>query len=303
MTTTPRIGLLGFGEVGQILAQDLVAAKLPSLAFDLKFTNPESCPSKALKKIEHVQRCASASEMGQSCEIVISAVTAENAEMAALSVSHDFHPNSWFLDLNSAAPNTKRAIANRVNQAGGRYVEAAVMSPVPPHRLASPIILGGSYAEAFLPIAKAIGFSNVSAYSTNYGDVSAAKMCRSVMIKGMEALLTESLVTARAHGVEHTVLSSLDDLFPGPDWPTLAKYMIERTLEHGGRRAEEMREVAKTVAAAGLTPDMSEATVRRQEWAKAYPEFGSLTSLDTLLDALVRTAKLEKKEMQNEASA
>ena len=44
---------------------------------------------------------------------------------------------------------------------------------------------------------------------TRSGAASAAKMCRSVMVKGIEALLTESLLTARRHGVEDAVLASL----------------------------------------------------------------------------------------------
>ena len=79
-------------------------------------------------------------------------------------------------------------------------------------------------------------------------------MCRSVIVKGLEALLAESLLTARRHGVEEAVLASLPDLFPVGDWRKLARYMISRSLQHGRRRAEEMREAARTVAEAGVEP-------------------------------------------------
>ena len=98
-----------------------------------------------------------------------------------------------------------------------------------------------------------LGFTGASVFAREVGKASAAKMCRSVMVKGMEALLTESLLTARRHGVEETVLASLKDLFPAADWRKLAQYMISRSLIHGKRRAEEMREVAQTVKNAGLT--------------------------------------------------
>jgi hypothetical protein len=61
------------------------------------------------------------------------------------------------------------------------------------------------------------------------------------------------------------VLNSLSDLLPVGDWEKLARYMISRALEHGARRAEEMREAAKTVAEAGIAPLMSEATAERQD--------------------------------------
>lgn len=291
MSPALRIGLLGFGEVGQILGQDLPISGLPNLAFDLKFSDPNWSQHSAMQRISNTERCARPNDLGRHCDIVISAVTAENTEAAARSISADLKPNSWFLDLNSSSPETKKRTATLINKAGGRYVEAAVMSPVPPKRLGSPILLGGRYAESFLEPGTALGFSNLTVFSQIYGTASAAKMCRSVMIKGMEALLTESLVAAKAYGVEQTVLASLTDLFPGPDWPTLSEYMIGRALEHGGRRAEEMREVAKTVAHIGLQPSMSLAAVEVQDWAKQFPEFQKLDALEATLDALGDAAR------------
>jgi 3-hydroxyisobutyrate dehydrogenase-like beta-hydroxyacid dehydrogenase len=160
------------------------------------------------------------------------------------------------------------------------------MSPVPPKRIATPILLGGPHAAGFLPLAHDLGFAAASVFSTELGKASAAKMCRSVMVKGIEALLSESLLAARSYGVEDTVLKSLDDLFPGPDWPTLSRYMISRTLEHGRRRAEEMHEVARTVSEAGLAPYMSAATAERQDWAPQYAAALSEQDLGAMLDAI-----------------
>jgi hypothetical protein len=114
------------------------------------------------------------------------------------------------------------------------------------------------------------------------------------MIKGMEALLTESLLAARHYGVESTVIDSLRNLFPGENWPVLARYMISRSLIHGRRRAEEMREVAQTVAEAGLEPHMSAASAQRQDWAAAFREATSIEELEPMLDAVLSRAKTEK---------
>jgi len=295
MTRSLRIGLLGYGEVGQILGEDLRGEHHPILAYDLKFSEHDSAPSSALAENQNVSRCSDPNEFGETCDLIISAVTAANTESAARSVVTNLNPDSWFLDLNSASPQTKELTADLINTAGGRYIEASVMSPVPPKRLATPILIGGPHASAFLEFGAEVGFEDLTVFSDAYGKAAAAKMCRSVMIKGIEALLSESLIAARAYGVEDTVLRSLDDLLPGPDWSDLAKYMIERTLLHGGRRAEEMREVADTVAATGLEAAMSLATVARQDWAKAYPELQSVPTLDALLDALVGVAAGEKK--------
>jgi 3-hydroxyisobutyrate dehydrogenase-like beta-hydroxyacid dehydrogenase len=127
----------------------------------------------------------------------------------------------------------------------------------------------------------------MSFYSARLGQASAAKMCRSVMVKGIESLLTESLTAARHYGVEQTVLDSLSDLFPLGDWPKLAHYMISRSLEHGTRRAEEMREVARTVADAGFAPVMSSATALCQDWAAAHKTALETNNLPEQLDRLL----------------
>jgi 3-hydroxyisobutyrate dehydrogenase-like beta-hydroxyacid dehydrogenase len=282
---TLRIALIGLGEVGRILAEDLSAKAARLSAWDLKFADTASGPSQTAATLA-LHAASSAHEAVKDCDLIISAVTAAQTLTAAQSVTGGLRPGAIFLDLNSASPGAKQQAAQVIESVGGRYVEAAVMSPVPPKRIATPILLGGPHASSFLPLAHDLGFAATTVFSAELGKASAAKMCRSVMVKGIEALLSESLLAARAYGVEDTVLKSLDDLFPGPDWPTLSQYMISRTLEHGTRRAEEMREVARTVSEAGLTPHMSAATAERQDWAPQFAAALSEQELDAMLDAI-----------------
>jgi 3-hydroxyisobutyrate dehydrogenase-like beta-hydroxyacid dehydrogenase len=176
------------------------------------------------------------------------------------------------------------------------------MSPINPQRLAAPILLGGAHARDFEPVARAIGFSGASFYSEIPGKTAAAKLCRSVIIKGMEALIAESLLAARHYGVEEDVLASLGNLFPHPDWDAHARYMIGRTLQHGTRRAAEMREAARTVAEAKIDPWMSNATALRQAWAGALEIKPGAADLLSLLDA-IRTSISEMMADDQETSA
>jgi 3-hydroxyisobutyrate dehydrogenase len=91
-------------------------------------------------------------------------------------------------------------------------------------------------------------------------------MCRSVMIKGLEDLVIESFTAARAYGVEDAVVASLAETFPGIDWERQGTYFFQRAIEHGRRRAEEMREVAVTVADTGLDPLSATSTAVRHDW-------------------------------------
>ena len=281
------IALIGFGEVGQALAAELARhPQKPVLrAHDLKFADPASAPSCAAKAAE-VQVFVSAAEAALGADLVISAVTAAQTVAAAQAVAPGIGVDVRFIDLNSASPQAKQAAAEIIDGAGGRYVEAAVMSPIEPKRLASPMLLGGTYAEGALADLAALGFTGARFYSPILGKAAAAKLSRSVVIKGMEALVTESLLTARFYGVEDEVLGSLSNLFPRPDWEDYALYLISRALQHGVRRAEEMREAAVTVAGAHLEPLMSEATAARQEWTAALPSPPASFQLRQTLDFL-----------------
>lgn len=289
--TIQRICLLGFGEVGRTLAADFQAAGIKQLAaFDLLFSNPGSACLRAAKDAG-VRVASSAAEAISEAELIVSAVTAEQDLAAARSVAGAVKNGAYFLDVNSVSPGVKMQVAGLIDATGGRYVEAAIMSPISPKRVASPMLLGGMHAATFLPLAQKLGFSGAQLFSDQVGRASAAKMCRSVMIKGMEALLTESLVAARHYGVESTVIDSLRNLFPATDWQSLARYMISRSLIHGRRRAEEMREVARTVAEAGLQPHMSAAAAQRQDWAAEFGEMASIEELETMLDAMLARAQ------------
>ena len=293
MTVPSTIALIGFGEVGQIFARGLSKAGVADLrTFDIAFAQPDAVQRRTAGDLG-VRACASAAEAVQGAELVISAVTAAATLEAVASVVHGLRTQAFFLDLNSAAPATKAAGAALIERAGGCYVEAAVMASVPPTGLRTPILLGGPHAAAFEPVATALGLA-ATFFSPVVGAASSVKMCRSVLIKELEALSMECLLAARHYGVEREVLASLKDTFPNQDWTELARHMIGRSLQHGARRAEEMREVAKTVRDAGVEPLMSTATVERQAWAartraKVGNEALAADELGILLDA-IRTA-------------
>jgi 3-hydroxyisobutyrate dehydrogenase-like beta-hydroxyacid dehydrogenase len=286
------IGFIGFGEVGSTLADDLLPRGASVVAWDVLFADPQSPPSRAAAA-QRVRVATNAANAVEHVDLVISAVTAAQTRAAAAACATDLAAGTFFLDLNSASPQVKIAAATLINAAGGRYVEAAVMSPIAPKRIATRLLLGGPHADAIVPLAHDLGFSGASVYSKSYGQAAAAKLCRSVIVKGMEALLTESLLAARQYGVEDAVLDSLSDLFPGHDWQHHARYMIARSIKHGARRAEEMREAAETVAVAGLEPLMSEACVAHHDWAARFPAALEENDLRRMLDH-VRTAMQEK---------
>ncbi len=287
MSSLHSICLLGFGEVGHALAIDL--SKLTGIhltAYDVLFDDSSSAPSQGIERIQSVVKCTSASEAAGNCDLIISAVTAAEVLVAARSVAEAISPGTFFLDLNSVSPKTRIKTAEIIESTGGNFVEAAIMSPIEPKRMASPILLGGPHARQFTKAGSFLGFAGATVFSDQVGPASATKMCRSVIIKGMEALFTESLVAARHYGVESDVVESLHNLLQVENWETKARYMISRSIQHGSRRAEEMQEVASTVADAGIDPLMSTACSKRQKWASMFSTALCNQDFPSMLDGL-----------------
>ena len=92
-------------------------------------------------------------------------------------------------------------------------------------------------------------------------------MFRSIIVKGLEALLTECVLGASRYSADERVFASLAETFPGINWRELADYMVGRVVVHGERRAREMEEVAATLREIDIEPIMAEAIVRRMDWS------------------------------------
>jgi len=280
MTTQPlRIGIIGYGEVGHIFAVGLKGGAGWTGTWDLKF----EAPALAAAALDHasgagVIACGSARELCAQSHLIISAVTASSTLEVAREAAGFLRPGTFFLDLNSASPGTKQQAAALVDAAGGRYVEAGVMTSVPPYGIRVPMLLGGAHAAALQPVLSGLGMS-VQVASDRLGVASATKMCRSIMIKGLEALVIESYTTARHYGVEDAMIATLQETFPGIDWTQQGAYFFSRVAQHGQRRAEEMREVANTVCEAGFEPFMASAIARKHDWMAAQARAGHFADL------------------------
>jgi 3-hydroxyisobutyrate dehydrogenase-like beta-hydroxyacid dehydrogenase len=252
-----EVALIGFGEAGSTFAR---AGEWGDRArgFDL-------LPQRAAVMAElGVAAGKSAGDALIGAPVVLSLVTADAALGAAQSAATLLGAGAIWCDMNSVAPETKRAAARAIEAAGAHYVDVAVLAPVEPARLAVPLLLSGpAAAEARTALAK-LGFTNSRLVGAEIGRASAIKMIRSVMVKGVEALTAEMMLAAEAAGVADEVLASLDASDKVKPWAEKAAYNLERMTTHGERRAAEMQEAVKTLRALGVAPVMTEGTVHRQ---------------------------------------
>jgi 3-hydroxyisobutyrate dehydrogenase-like beta-hydroxyacid dehydrogenase len=260
-----QIGFIGYGEVGKTFAAALKPQASKGVAWvgawDVLFDDSSS--ERGHARDRGIAASGSPAQLCESATLIISCVTASNTLAVAEEAAQHIKRGTYFLDCNSASPATKQACAKLIDAAGGHYVEAGVMTSVPPYGIATPMLLGGFHAASLATALTPLGF-DAKMVSEKLGVASAIKMCRSVMIKGLEALVMESYTTARHYGVEDYVIPTLVETYPQIDWEKQGDYLFSRVIMHGKRRSEEMRESAATVREAGFEPFMASAIAAKQ---------------------------------------
>jgi 3-hydroxyisobutyrate dehydrogenase-like beta-hydroxyacid dehydrogenase len=248
------VGFIGFGEAGSTIAGGLAAAGVERIvAFDIAANDARLGPvihDRARRACTTIVESPAA--LARESEMVFSTVTSSSALEAANQNAAFLDPRHIYADLNSVSPALKQEIDRIVSATGARFVEVAVMAPVLPYGHRVPMLLGGPAAEVL---------------SAAVGTAAAVKMCRSIVVKGLEALMCECVLGASRYDAGSYVFASLNESFPGIDWRTLADYMVGRVVVHGERRAREMAEVAETLRAIGVEPIMAEAAARRHDWS------------------------------------
>jgi 3-hydroxyisobutyrate dehydrogenase-like beta-hydroxyacid dehydrogenase len=262
------IGFVGFGEAAFHLTRGLQEAGAGDfVAFDIH-THTPGRGEKIRRRAEETRTrlVESNAELAAAATWIWSAVTSDQATVAAAQNAPHLTAEHLYADLNSVSPAVKQSIAATIGATGARFVEVAMMQPVPPYRHRVPILAGGVGAVEFRNRMAPYGM-RIEVTGEQVGRAAATKMFRSIMIKGLEALITECVLAAGRYGAEEGVFASLAESYPGIDWPRLTDYMIGRVVEHGERRAREMEEVAETLEAIGIEPIMASATARRQEWS------------------------------------
>ena len=296
LRNTPRLCFIGFGEAGQAIASGLREAGVTSIAaWDILFPQNEGATLKQAGEKIGARLATSAADAVANSDIIVAAVTAASSLEAAQSVAPHIAGNPYYLDINSVSPGRKQETA-RLLDGSARYVDVAILAPIHPKRHRTPLLLAGPHAQAVLPLlVDELEMQGVIA-SGEVGAAAALKMIRSVMIKGIEALTAECFLAAQRAGITDEVAASLKNNYPSLDWPKVIAYNLERMASHGIRRADEMEQVAATLAELGITPLMTEATVARQ---REMGELGKQESVkaakmegaDALLDVVNRVSK------------
>ncbi|MBD3729313.1 MAG: NAD(P)-dependent oxidoreductase [Sphingomonadales bacterium] len=279
------VALIGFGEAGSTFAR-AAGWGTAACGYDI---DPAREPAMA----DHgVRPGASAAEAVRDAPIVLSLVTADAALAAARDYAPLLAPGTIWCDMNSVAPQTKREACEAVTAAGGRYVDCAILAPVQPGALAVPLLLAGQAAADAVTMLAALGFTNLRVVGDEVGRASTIKLCRSVAVKGIEAICAEMALAAARAGVLDEVLASLDASEKPQSWAQRVDYNLDRMLLHGRRRSAEMFEASEMLRDLGIAPLVTDGTV---QWQEGIGELGIAppAGLAAKLEAIVQSPEFK----------
>jgi 3-hydroxyisobutyrate dehydrogenase-like beta-hydroxyacid dehydrogenase len=260
-----KIAIIGFGEAGQSISRGLAPSATQVTAYDLRFRGPDRAKLLDRARGDGVLTQDRLAEAVAGADVVLSTVVANVALQVGTDLAGVLSPGQAFVDLNSVSPRTKQAISEKVASSGADFIEGAVMARVGADGHKTPILLAGPRAASLASKLNSIGMNTESVGET-IGQASANKMLRSIMAKGISALLLECLIAAHRYNIVDRILDSIGTSFPGIDWDKTSTYYLGRVALHGTRMGAEMKEVADTLSDVDIEPILARAIGERIAW-------------------------------------
>jgi len=249
----PALAFIGFGDIARIFSKALAENGLADIRIYVRTPRDTGGFSSSTDM----------AEVFAGRDIIYAAVTPGAALDVAKEASKFLAPGQIYIDNASVAPATKIEMASIINATGARFVEAAQFGNANKYGLSAPIHLCGEAAPDVIAALSPFGM-DLTNLGLDYGRAAASKMFRSILGKGLEALMQECVRGADHYGAADDVLDFFGEgFYKGIDWKMLADHFVVRTAVHGMRRAEELDEVAAMMRDLGEEPFMTEAAAKR----------------------------------------
>src|SRR5919108_3362254 len=225
------IAILGIGEAGGTLARDLIAAGVQVRGWD---PEPRMIP-------DGLDFASSNPAAASGADIVVSVNWASVAIDVAIEVAPVLQPDQLYADLNTAAPQNKKDVAAIIEKAGALFIDGALMDPVPPKGLGTQVYASGSGAEIFAEKMIPLGMP-VTYLDREAGNAATHKLVRSIMYKGVAAVIIECLEAAETLNMtEYARAQMLKIIY---DEPMIDRF-VNGSIKHAKRRVQEMEAVGE----------------------------------------------------------
>jgi 3-hydroxyisobutyrate dehydrogenase-like beta-hydroxyacid dehydrogenase len=245
----PHIALLGLGEAGYAVASGLTG-RARVTGFDPAWT----------ERPAGFTVLGSAAGAVAGAQVVLALTAAADAPGALASALGHTAPGAVYLDLSTSSPDLKRELAATAAAHGLTFAEGVLMAPVLRLLERTPVLTAGPGAGRAAEALNRCGM-DVTPLGGEVGEAAARKLLRSIVVKGLTALMVESLRAAENQGLGRWCHDHLIDTLTELDGDQVRR-LLDGTEQHSVRRVAEMEAAVRMVRSAGEQAAMTEATVR-----------------------------------------
>jgi len=245
-----KIAVFGLGEAGSEISRDLAAGGADVSGFD-----PADAPTPA-----GVSRVVVAADAVGSADLVLALTAAADAGVAARQAVEAIPSGAVYADFSSSTPRLKRELAEVVAEAELLFADVALMSTVPGKGVHTPMLVSGPGAAALVSALEPFGAS-IEVVGAEPGEAATRKLLRSVVVKGLAAVLIESMRGAHEAGLAVETWQNVMRQLADAD-EAFVRRMVEGAGPHARRRRDEMAAAVALLEELGVPSTMTRATVQ-----------------------------------------
>lgn len=258
-----NISFIGFGEAAYYISLGLFEEGIDRInAFDANVDHKTMGKLIRTRAQESgIELLASPEQAVEGAHIIICAVPSSIATTICTQVKSVLGPGQIYVDVSASTPIAKRQCCSMLRDTGALFVDAAMLGSLPKDRHRVPISASGDGAALFKEWMEPYGMQ-IKLEGRMAGDASAIKLVRSIFMKGISALMIETLEAASSYGITKEVLASIGQSMDNIPFVKHLDRLVIGSALHSVRRANELKGSAAIIEEAGLTPEMTNAARR-----------------------------------------
>ena len=244
------VAIISPGDMGHAVGQVLSESGIDVITC----TDGRSQRTKNLAEMAGLRQVATLEDMVIQADLVLSIMVPSKAMSFVREISPHFESSktpTYFADCNAVSPQSALAMAEVINQAGGKFIDGGIIGTAPTKGDTPRFYVSGPDASLVMEldgrgiIVKAIG--------NKVGQASGIKMCYAALTKGTNTLHVALLTAASRMGLTDDLRKEFE--FSQKSHLAAMEKGISRLPANAHRWIGEMEEIAATFENLGVTPN------------------------------------------------
>jgi 3-hydroxyisobutyrate dehydrogenase-like beta-hydroxyacid dehydrogenase len=224
------VTVVGLGEAGKLYATGLLQSGAVVRGYDPYVTISDA----SVAQFDDIVTAVDAADL------VISLVGATASTPVAERVIPYLGASTVYADFNTSSPAVKASLAQKAAEAGILFADVAVLAPVPRAGSKTPLMASGTGAERAAELLRPFEVP-IEVIGGEAGTAASRKLLRSVFMKGLAALVLETVAAGAAAGSENWIRDQMAAEL-GPSGHALVERLITGSHAHAVRRTHEVED-------------------------------------------------------------